>query len=91
MLPEGTKTCKICGHVLWRDEEKDVCESCKHDLRDLIEQKPRRWMVRYYDMYPLDPRVVLIDDPRWAATLNEMSTAPSTTAAPVTVATTQHS
>jgi len=21
MLPEGTKTCKICGHVLWRDEE----------------------------------------------------------------------
>ena len=36
MLPEGTKTCKICGHVLWRDEEKDVCESCKHDLRDLI-------------------------------------------------------
>ena len=40
---------------------------------------------------PLDPRVVLIDDPRWAATLNEMSTAPSTTAAPVTVATTQHS
>ena len=56
MLPEGTKTCKICGHVLWRDEEKDVCESCKHDLRDLIEQKPRRWMVRYYDMYPLDPQ-----------------------------------
>ena len=36
MLPEGTKTCKICGHVLWRDEEKDVCESCKHDLRDFI-------------------------------------------------------
>ena len=25
---------------------------------------------------PLDPRVVLIDDPRWTATLNEMSTAP---------------
>ena len=20
------------------------------------EQKPRRWMVRYYDMYPLDPQ-----------------------------------
>ena len=29
MLPEGTKTCRLCGHVLWRDEEKVVCVDCQ--------------------------------------------------------------
>lgn len=31
MLPEETKTCRLCGHVLWRDDEKEVCLDCKHD------------------------------------------------------------
>lgn len=31
MLTEGTKTCRLCGHVLWRDEEKEVCLDCKHN------------------------------------------------------------
>ena len=30
MLPEGTKTCRLCGHVLWRDEEEVVCVACQH-------------------------------------------------------------
>ena len=31
MLPEGTKTCRLCVHVLWRDEEKEVCLDCNHN------------------------------------------------------------
>jgi len=29
MYPEGTKTCKVCGHILWREEETTVCLDCK--------------------------------------------------------------
>ncbi len=29
MYPEGTKTCKVCGHILWREEETTTCFDCK--------------------------------------------------------------
>ena len=37
MLPEGTKTCKLCGHVLWREEEKEVCIHCQHDWHTITQ------------------------------------------------------
>lgn len=29
MYPEGTKTCKICGHILWRENEHIICDNCR--------------------------------------------------------------
>lgn len=37
MLPEEIKTCKLCGHTLWSDEEKQVCVTCKHDFHILAQ------------------------------------------------------
>jgi hypothetical protein len=45
MLPEGTKTCKLCGHVLWRDEEKEVCFDCKHAMS--IEEAAKSALARF--------------------------------------------
>ena len=33
MYPEGTKACKVCGHILWREEETTVCLDCKETWR----------------------------------------------------------